>query len=350
MSGSPLDVRTDAITLPTDEMWDAMRSAQLGWAMAGEDPAVNALQARFADLTGKGAGLFVPTGTMANLVAVLTHTNPGQQVVLEASSHILWCEQWGLSAFGGLHHRAVAGDRGAMPLPDIRVAIEERRFGHRPVTGLLCLENTHNMAGGAVLTPSYTDAVCEVAHEHEVRVHLDGARLLNACAALGAEVHELTRSVDSVSVNLNKGLSGPMGCVLCGSRDFVARARVYLKRVGGWSISQAGIAAAAGLVAIERMRGQLAEDNARAARLAERIAGLDGFQAEPCETNIVMVRVEDHHRSDLLLHWLERRGIRVYSYRPGWVRLVTHRHVDDDAIDAIATAFAEFEEEVRDDR
>lgn len=321
-----------------------MRSTRLGWAMAGEDPAVNELQARVAQLAGKESALFVPTGTMANLVALMTHATRGQQVVLESSSHILWGEEWGLSALCGLHHRALEGVRGAMPVADVRAAIVERRFGHRPQTALLCLENTHNMAGGAVLSPEYTDAVSEVAHEHDVPVHIDGARILNAGASLGIELIDLVRSVDSVSINLNKGLSAPMGAVLCGNVDFVTRARGHLKRLGGWSISQAGIVAAAGLVALDHMRVQLADDNRRARRLADAIGGRAGFRVEPCETNIVMVEVTGGDgMTAQLLRWLEHHGVRVYGYRPNCVRLVTHRHIDDSDVEAIVAAFTEFD-------
>jgi threonine aldolase len=337
--GAVIDCRSDVLTQPTEAMWEAMQSAQMGWGMQNEDSSINELQAYAADLTGMEAALYVPSGTMANLLALMTHTNRGDHVVLDAYSHILWSEEWSFAYICGLVSRTVHGDLGVMAPRDVESAIGERRFNHRPPFRLLCLENTHNMAGGTMMTPAHTEALSSLAHENGIAVHIDGARILNACVALNVSVQTFARHVDTLSLNLNKGLSAPGGALLCGPARFVREGRQNLKRLGGWSaIGKAGLSAAAGLVALQTMIPQLAEDNRRARDLAERLAVLENVEVDlrTVQTNIVMVRVPESLMSaERFLRRLEQSGVRAYDYLPDTVRFVLHRHVDDGDVSRI---------------
>lgn len=328
---SVVDLRSDAITQPTEEMWAAMRDARLGWALVGEDPSVNALEAMAAELTGKEAAVFAPTGTMANLVALMSHTERGDQIILEASAHILWSEEWSFASLCGLVARPVPGTLGFMPPSEIEHAIRDRRSSHRPKTSLICLENTHNAAGGTVLNAGQITATSVVAQRYGVPIHMDGARVFNACVALGVTLRELAAGVDTLTLNLNKGLSAPEGALLCGSRSFVERSRVNLRRLGA-TIHTAGIVAAAGIVALNTMLPQLAEDHRRARILARGLAQTDGMHVEldAVHTNIVMVRVDPSLMfGAALIDLLQARGIRAFLYAEQVVRFVTHRGISD---------------------
>lgn len=327
-----VDFRSDAVTTPTEAMWDAMRNADCGWAYAGEDSSVNALQSLAAALTGKDAALFVPTGTMANLLALMTHATRGDQIVAEASSHILWSEEWGYAYVCGLVPRPVEGQRGSMAPEQVREAIIEERLGHRARTGLICVENTHNMAGGTITTREQMAAIANVAHEFDVSIHVDGARILNAAVALGTDLHTLAEGADSLALSLTKGLSAPFGALLCGSLDFVDRSRSNLKRLGGWSVHKAGIYAAAGLVALRSMPPQLAEDNRRALLLSRELEALRSnlIRPWPVETNIVLVSVDRSWMSARTLAGrLADNGIKVSVRAEDAVRFVIHRHITD---------------------
>jgi threonine aldolase len=336
-----IDLRTDAVTEPTEAMWEAMRSAPLSWAAAGEDRSINRLEELACELTGKDAALLVPTGAMANLVTLLVHRGQGHQIIAEESSHVIWSEEWAHASLCGLSARALTGDRGALRPEQLRIALLDRRFGHYPRTALVCLENTHNATGGTVLTPEQTAAIAGVAHESGVPVHLDGARLLNAAVALGVPARRLTHPVDSVMVTLSKGLSAPAGSVLCGSSGFIDEAREALRLVGGASIPQAGILAAAGIVALETMVDRLADDHRRARALAEGLATIDGVDVDltRVQTNIVIVRIDPGRASaHELKSALEASGVRAYLYSADTLRFVTHRHITDADIDrAIVT-------------
>jgi threonine aldolase len=339
-----IDLRNDAVTEPTEAMWNVMRSAPLGWAAAGEDRNVNRLEELAGELTGKERALFVPTGAMANLLTLLVHRGRGHQIIAEESSHVVWSEEWGYAALCGLSARALAGDRGALRPEELRAALLDRRFGHHPRTAVVCLENTHNAAGGAVITPEQTVAVAGVAHEFDVPVHLDGARVFNAAVALGVPACHLTHPVDSVMVTLSKGLSAPAGSVLCGSSGFIEEAREALRLVGGASIPQAGILAAAGIVALETMVERLADDHRRARALAEGLAALDGVEVDlaSVQTNIVMAHIDPNRASaGELQSALETRGVRAYVYSADTLRFVTHRHITDGDIDRAITAVSE---------
>lgn len=335
-----IDLRSDAITRPTAAMWEAIRQAQLGWALVGEDVSVNELEAYAADLVGKEAALFVPTGSMANLIALMSHTQRGEQVILEASSHILWSEEWGFAYICGVVPRPITGALGYMNPDKIEAVIQDQKFSHQPRTSLICLENTHNAAGGTILSDVQIAAMANVAHKYRIPVHLDGIRLFNACIALDKSPRELVKYVDTVAIGLNKGLSAPAGALLCGSKDFIELSQINLKRIGGRSIHQAGILAAAGLVALKTMPPQLAEDHRRAQLLAGKLAQVDGLQIDPksVQTNIVMATLDKTLMSAAaLIEQLAQRHIRVYLYTADTIRFVTHRHISDDDIDRVVT-------------
>jgi threonine aldolase len=337
-----VDLRSDAITVPTDGMWEAMRSAKLGWASAGQDPTLLELEAEAARLAGKEAALYVFTGGMANLVALMTHTVRGDQIVLESSSHILWCEGWGFAQLCGLTHRAIAGSRGQMSPASISEAVTDGVYGHRPRTSLLCLENTDNTFGEAV-GPRYVTEVSDLAHELGLAVHLDGARVLNACVALDVELRDMLASVDSAVISLNKGLSAPGGAILVGTAEFIRQASVNLRLVGGGSFHQAGIHAAAGLVALRELIPQLAEDNRRSALLARSLQGVDGLIVDrgAVPTNMVIVELTPELApAQAFVDALATHGILAYVSRDTSVRFVTHRHISDEDIVRTATAVA----------
>lgn len=339
--GDTIDLRSDAVTQPTPQMWDAMRAAPPHWSADGKDPSVLALEARGVELTGKAAALFVPTGTMANLVALMSLVQRGDHVILEASSHILWSEEWSLGYICGAIPRPLPGSRGVLRPEDVHAAIVDRRFSHRPRTSLICLENTHNASGGRVLRPEHSAAIAAVAREHGISLHLDGARLFNAQVALGVSLRELTTDLDTLVVGLSKGLSAPGGALLCGSTEFIAASRINLKRLGGHSLPNAGIHAAAGLVALDTMLPQLAEDHRRARLLAGGLAQLPGVDVDPnaVETNIVMATVSSSSMSaNRLTDYLALHGVRALTYSDDVIRFVTHRHITDAAVEQTVTA------------
>ena len=272
-----IDLRSDTVTHPTDAMRQAMFTAEVGDDVFGDDPTVNRLEAMAAQKMGKEAALFTASGTMSNLIAVLTHTQHGNEIILGSESHIFWYEVGGAAALGGVVMRTVPNDNnGQLALGDIEKAIRDKTNIHYPETTLLCLENTHNRCGGAVLTPEYTDSAVQLAHHHGLKVHLDGARIFNAAVALGVPVTELAGGADSVGFCLSKGLSAPIGSLLCGNKDFIDRARKRRKMLGG-GMRQVGIIAAAGIVALETMIDRLAEDHANARKLAEGLRQINGI-------------------------------------------------------------------------
>jgi threonine aldolase len=335
----PIDLRSDTVTLPTDEMYAAMARAPLGDDVMGEDPTVRRLEEAAAARLGKEAGLFLPSGTMANLAALMAHTRRGDEVILEAESHIFYYEAGGLAVAGALMPRTLRGVRGALTPEQVADAIRPDDV-HFPRTGLVCLENTHNRAGGTVLSVEQTQAVCAVAHAAGVPVHLDGARLFNAALALGVDAADLAAPVDSVMFSLSKGLSAPVGSMLVGSQAFIAAARRARKLLGG-GMRQAGVLAAAGLVALERMVDRLAEDHAHARLLAERLAEVPGIAIDlaTVQTNIVNFRTEPCGlEAAAFTARLRERGV-LAGARDRWtIRLVTHRHITAADVEAAAAA------------
>ena len=331
-----IDLRSDTITKPTDAMRQAMAGAEVGDDVYGEDPSINRLQERAAEMLGKEAGLLMASGTMSNLVAILSHCQRGDEVVMGDQAHIFWNESAGASALAGAQIRLVPnGPQGEIDPADLQAAIRPRGNVHMPPTTLVCLENTHNRCSGGVLTPQDTRAVADVAHAAGAKVHLDGARVFNAAVTLEVPAAELVRDVDDVSFCLSKALSCPVGSVLCGDRDFIDEALRWRKMVGG-GMRQAGILAAAGLIALDTMVDRLADDHANARRLAQGLANIDGLTVDPdtIQTNIVIFDVDQSvGMASGLINALKEEDVLVSSPGPHSIRMVTHREVDSTDIE-----------------
>ena len=339
-----IDLRSDTVTLPTPAMRQAMATAEVGDDVYGEDPTVNRLQELAASMLGKEAGLFVPSGTMSNLTAVLAHCDRGDEVILGNKSHTFLFEAGGISALGGVHSCQIPNQLdGTLVLQDIQNAIRPDDV-HHPVTRLICLENTHNRCGGVALSPEYTRQVGQLARQHNLRLHLDGARLFNAAVAQKVDAKELAGPADSVSICLSKGLSAPVGSVLCGSKTFIQRALRIRKQLGG-GMRQAGILAAAGIVALETMVERLAEDHLRAKRLAEGLQKFPGLQPDPEKpfTNMVFLNLADSASLTAreIGNRLAERGIKVGVVGSQRFRLVTHYGIGDEDIERAIAAFGE---------
>ncbi len=330
-----IDLRSDTVTLPTPAMREAMYRAEVGDDVLGEDPTINRLEEMAAERMGKEAALFVASGTMANLVCLLTHCGRGDEFIVGHMAHTFLYEAGGSAALGGLHPHTVPNQPdGTLDLGDVETAIRGHNV-HFPRTRLICLENTHNRCGGAALSVEYTNALCELAHSRHIAVHLDGARIFNAAIALEVDVKELTRNVDSVSFCLSKGLSCPVGSLVCGSTDFIAEARRNRKMVGG-GMRQAGIIAAAGVVALEEMIDRLAEDHVNARRLADGLAEIAGLSVDPerAQTNIVYFDLlDDGLQPEQFLAGLREGGVKVSSTGPRRFRAVTHYGIEAEDIE-----------------
>jgi threonine aldolase len=337
-----VDLRSDTLTQPTPEMREAMARAEVGDDVWGEDPTVQRLEALSAERLGKAAGLFVTSGTQGNLISVLTHTRPGQEVVVDYDSHVFNNEVAGAPIIGQVQMRPTKTERGFLTPEQVRDAIRPANI-HVPPTGLVCIENTHNRHGGTCCTPEETAAVAAVAHEAGVPVHLDGARLFNAAVALGRPAADFARPVDSVTFCVSKGLSAPVGSVICGSAEFIERARRWRKLLGG-GMRQVGVLAAAGIVALERMVERLAEDHANARRLGEGLTKLPGLRVDlaSVQTNIVIVRVERGAAATAdLVKGCAARKVKVHAMGPAAMRCVTHKDVDAEDISRALDAFRE---------
>jgi len=338
-----IDLRSDTVTLPTPAMREAIYRAELGDDVFGEDPTTNRLEKLAAQRMGKEAALLVASGTMGNLVCLLTHCGRGEEVILGDQSHTFVYEAGGMSALGGIHPHTIANQPdGTMRLEDIEAAIRGDDV-HFPRTRLICLENTHNRCNGSALTPQYTEAVAGLAKNRSLAVHLDGARIFNAAVALGVDVKELTRSVDSLSFCLSKGLSAPVGSVVCGSKKFIAQARRIRKVLGG-GMRQAGIIAAAGIAALEQMVERIAEDHKNARRLTEGIARIEGLSIDltRTQTNIVYFELATERLAgDKLVTELGKRGIKLLLVGPRRLRAVTHYGISAEDIDLTLTALGE---------
>ncbi|HET7340133.1 MAG TPA: GntG family PLP-dependent aldolase [Methylomirabilota bacterium] len=342
-----VDLRSDTLTLPTPEMREAMARAEVGDDVWGEDPTVQRLEAMAAARLGKEAGLLVTSGTMGNLVSVVAQVQSGQEVILDLDSHIYNYEVAGGTVVANAQMRPVQTERGFLTPAQVQEAIRPANI-HIPVTALVCLENTHNRHGGTCCTPEEIAAVAGVAHAAGVAVHMDGARLFNAAVALKREPREFAAPVDSVTFCLSKGLGAPVGSVVCGSAAFVQRARRVRKMIGG-GMRQAGIIAAAGVVALERMVDRLAEDHVNARRLAEALAAIPGLDVDldSVQTNIVIVRVSRGDRgasvkaTEALVAGCAARKVKVHAMGPAAIRCVTHKDVDADDIRRAIDAFRE---------
>ena len=327
-----IDLRSDTITLPTDEMRRAMYQAEVGDDVHREDPTVNRLEELAAKVMGKEAALFTTSGTMSNLLGVLTNTRPGDEIIVGSEAHMLWYEVGGASTLGGVVIRTVPNDaEGRLDLADVEKAIRPENI-HFPKSTLLCLENTHNRCGGAVLTREYTEEISGLAHQRGLLVHLDGARIFNAAVALGVRAEELAAPVDTVGFCLSKGLSAPVGSLFCGTQEAVERARKWRKMLGG-GMRQAGIIAAAGIVAIEKMVDRLAEDHINARRFAAGLARIPGFSVSPEKVPTNIVNFEFPQRVGDFVVKIGERGVRFLSRGGRSVRAVTNRMVSTEDID-----------------
>ncbi|HPQ43356.1 MAG TPA: low-specificity L-threonine aldolase [Syntrophales bacterium] len=324
-----IDLRSDTVTVPTQAMRDAIYSADCGDDVYGEDSSTNRLEEMAAEMMGKEAAILVSSGTMGNLVSLLVHCRRGDEIILGDQAHIFYYEAGGMSALGGIIPHTVTNQRdGTMLLEDIEAAVRDDNI-HYPRTSLICLENTHNRCNGVPITAEYIDSVKELADRHGLHVHLDGARIFNAAAALGVPVTDLTRGVDSVSFCLSKGLSAPVGSIICSSDEFIAEARRVRKILGG-GMRQTGIIAAAGIVALEEMTERLVDDHAHARRLAEGIAEIPGLRVDldTVRTNIVFFHLEDTGLTeDDFMARLEERGVHLLHLGSFQFRMVTHHGI-----------------------
>ncbi|NLH18314.1 MAG: low-specificity L-threonine aldolase [Phycisphaerae bacterium] len=337
-----IDLRSDTVTLPTEAMRKAMAEAELGDDVFGEDPSVNRLQEVAAERMGMEAALFVPSGTMANLVCALTHCGRGEEAIVGNQAHMFIYEAGGMAAVGGIHPHAIANQSdGTLAIDDIRNAVRTDNV-HFPRSRLICLENTHNRCEGAVLGPDYLQSVVALAREKSLRIHLDGARIFNASIALGCQVRNLTHGMDSVSFCLSKGLSAPVGSLVCGSKDFVREARRRRKLLGG-GMRQAGVLAAAGIVALQQMVDRLAEDHENARRLAAGIQSMSAFRlANPPQTNMVYAEWLDGNVSaDQFLAETNHRGLRFLVTGHRRFRMVTHYGINASDIDRALAILAD---------
>ena len=336
-----IDLRSDTITLPTKEMFDAIDRADLGDDVFQEDPTVNRLEGLAAKTFNKEAALFVPSGTMANLVAVLSHCQRGDEVILGDQAHTFLYEAGGISSFGGVHSRQLVNQAdGTIAIDDIKHAIRKEDV-HFPTTRLICLENTHNRCFGMPLSSDYVNSVAEVAKNDSILVHVDGARIFNAAVSLDTPVRLLTDEIDSVSFCLSKGLSAPAGSLLCGSKNFIYRARRNRKALGG-GMRQAGILAAAGIVALEKMTERIADDHQNARALAEGISDIKGISIDldKIQTNIIYFSL-DHPKieSSLFLDKMCEKNIHFFELGPSWYRLVTHNGISKDDVSNVVEEF-----------
>lgn len=324
-----IDLRSDTVTKPTPEMRQAMAEAEVGDDVYLEDPTVNRLQEMAAQMLGKEAALFVPSGTMGNQVCVKLHTQPGQEVITEERSHIFNYEMAAMAVVSGTLARPVRGEDGLLDWPSIQSAIRPRAAYYVAQTGLVTLENSHNMAGGACMPLERMEEICEGAHEAGLPVHLDGARIFNAAIALKRDPAELARPADSVMFCLSKGLGAPIGSLIVGRKDFIERA-LAVRRMFGGSMRQVGVIAAAGLVALEKMTARLEEDHANAQLIARGLAEIPCIKIDPerVQTNIVIFDIAGTGKDTSQLSVsLKERGVLANGINPREMRIVTHKDV-----------------------
>jgi len=343
-----VDLRSDTVTLPTHEMMKAIMNARLGDDQYREDPTVSELQEKAAAKLGKEDALLVISGTQANLVSIMSQTSRGDKVILEAESHTYYYEAGGMSAIAGVIPHTIRGRLGVLDPADVeRTAQIEHRY-HQPKPTLLCLENTHNRAGGTCVTPKQTDELASVGKSYGMKVHVDGARIFNSAVALETDVRNLTREVDSVTFCLSKGLSCPLGSIVAGSREFIERVRRNRQMLGG-AMRQAGIIAAPGLVALEKMIDRLRDDHENAKKLA---AGLQKMgikiDMERVQTNMVIIEVKQLGTSSAeFIAEMEKNGVKASNYGPTTVRMVTHNGIEKEDIGYALNVVNEVTEHIR---
>lgn len=338
-----IDLRSDTVTWPTPDMRRAMADAPVGDDVYGEDPTVNALEEQAAAMLGKEAGLFVTSGTQGNIVSILTQCGRGDEIIAADKCHITTYEVGNPATLGGVHTRMVHSSAdGTIPLADLEAAIRPPDNDHYPTTRLICLENTQGSLGGRVLPLEYIDAVGELAHRHGAGLHIDGARLFNAAAASHCEVREIVKSADTVTFCLSKGLCAPGGSVIVGTRDFVKRARRMRKALGG-GMRQAGILAAAGLIALNEMSKRLEEDHENARLLASGLSDLPGIQIDlaQVQTNMIFIKLtaEAKYSAPQIVEKLKPHNILIGASYHDLFRAVTHYWIKRDQIPQIVDAF-----------
>ena len=337
-----IDLRSDTVTKPTPEMREAMAEAEVGDDVYGDDPTVNHLEEIAAEILGKESALFVPSGTMGNLTALLVHCQRGEEVIVGNQSHIYLNEAGGMSALGGIHPCPIQNRAdGTLSLDDILASIRTEDV-HHPITRLICLENTQNICGGVPLTSEYTRQVGELAHSKSLLLHIDGARIFNAAVAQNVSVKELVGPADSVMFCLSKGLAAPVGSMLVGKRNFIARARHVRKMLGG-GMRQVGVLAAAGIISLETMTKRLADDHARANKLADGLRQVKGLSVDPDSpfTNMVYMNLAEEVSisTQRIGKKMKDFGVLVDSENARRFRLVTHYWIDDDAVEKVISAF-----------
>jgi threonine aldolase len=337
-----IDLRSDTVTLPTEEMLNSIPKAALGDDVEMEDPTVNELQEYAAAKFGAEAALLVPSGTQGNLIAMLVHCKRGDEIVLEADAHMYYYEIGGMSALAGCIPRLIKGERGVFTAGQVFQAVRHYDALHFPPSRLLEIENTHNRAGGTCWTVRQVEEVSKAARELGMKVHMDGARIFNAAVALNVDVKEYMKHVDSLDFCLSKGLCAPVGSIMLGSREFIEKARVYRKMVGG-GMRQAGIIAAPGLVAMKKMVPRLKEDHDNARRLAVGLDGVGGMivDMKRVQTNIVLADVAGTGLNALeFVAEAKKQGILIFDFGPDCVRFVTHYGITsaevDETIDRLA--------------
>jgi len=330
-----IDLRSDTVTKPTPEMREAMAEAVVGDDVYMEDPTVNALQEKAASMIGKEDSLFVPSGTMGNLLALLVHCQRGDEVIVGNKSHIYLNEAGGMSALGGIYPHAVPNQMdGTLALDNIRSAIQTEDV-HHTITRMICIENTQNVCGGIPLTPEYTAQVGKLAKDNGLLFHIDGARIFNAATALGVDVRDLTFPADSIMFCLSKGLASPVGSMLVGTKKFIARARHLRKMLGG-GMRQVGVLASAGLISLERLTGRLADDHVRAKKLFDGLKQVKGLIMEPAPlSNMVYFHIHDDiGLTDVqIVEEIKKRGVLVDWADARRFRLVTHYWIDDAGVE-----------------
>jgi threonine aldolase len=335
-----VDLRSDTLTVPTPGMREAMMAAEVGDDVFGEDPTINLLQEKIAELTGKEAALFVTSGTQGNQICVNAHTRPGQEVICDRNCHIFNYESGAGAMLAGIQLNALDGDNGILSVAQIAEAIRPED-DHYPQTGLICLENTHNRGGGNIYPLDQMKNIYEFARRHNLPVHLDGARLWNASVATGISIKDYCRYTDSVSLCFSKGLGAPVGSIVAGSKAFIKKAHFYRKAYGG-GIRQGGILAAAALYALEHHFPRLKDDHRKARLFADEINHLPGISIDPqtVETNIVIFEVDQSViSSDDLVQKLRENGVRMFKFGPTQIRAVFYLHIDDDDVQYAVDVF-----------
>ncbi len=340
----PIDLRSDTVTRPTPEMREAIAEAEVGDDVFRDDPTVIRLEDLAAGMVGKEAALFVPSGTMGNLIALLVHCQRGEEAIVGSLSHIYLNEAGGMSALGGIQPCPVRNQKdGTLAIDDILASIRTEDV-HHPITRLICLENTQNICGGIPLTADYTRQVGELAHQHGLLLHVDGARIFNAAAARNMPVSELVDPANSVMFCLSKGLASPVGSILAGSQKFINRARHIRKMLGG-GMRQVGVLAAAGIISLEKMTTRLADDHLRARKLADGLRQVRGVLLDPGSpyTNMVYFNLADHvgENAQQVTEKMKNHGVLLDPDGSRRFRLVTHYWIDDEAVEKVVHAFGQ---------